>query len=92
MRRTRLYQILICLLCLFPVWSQAQSLTQYEYWFDDNFSARKSAGLSGYEADIDVGIDASRLGNGLHKLSLRVQQSDGMYSPVTTHYFFKAQV
>ncbi len=92
MRRTRLYQILICLLCLFPVWSQAQSLTQYEYWVDDNFSARKSAGLSGYEADIDVGIDASRLGNGLHKLSLRVQQSDGMYSPVTTHYFFKAQV
>ena len=92
MRRTRLYQILICLLCLFPVWSQAQSLTQYEYWIDDNFSARKSAGLSGYEADIDVGIDASRLGNGLHKLSLRVQQSDGMYSPVTTHYFFKAQV
>ena len=92
MRRTRLYQILICLLCLFPVWSQAQSLTQYEYWIDDNFSARKSAGLSGYEADIDVGIDASRLGNGLHKLCLRVQQSDGMYSPVTTHYFFKAQV
>ena len=92
MRRTRLYQILICLLCLFPVWSQAQSLTQYEYWFDDNFSARKSAGLSGYEADIDVGIDASRLGNGLHKLCLRVQQSDGMYSPITTHYFFKAQV
>ena len=92
MRRTRLYQILICLLCLFPVWSQAQSLTQYEYWFDDNFSARKSAGLSGYEADIDVAIDASRLGNGLHKLCLRVQQSDGMYSPVTTHYFFKAQV
>ncbi len=92
MRRTRLYQILICLLCLFPVWSQAQSLTQYEYWIDDNFSARKSAGLSGYKADIDVGIDASRLGNGLHKLSLRVQQSDGMYSPITTHYFFKAQV
>lgn len=92
MRRTRLYQILICLLCLFPVWSQAQSLSQYEYWFDDNFSARKSAGLSGYEADIDVGIDASRLGNGLHKLCLRVQQSDGMYSPITTHYFFKAQV
>lgn len=92
MRRTRLYQILICLLCLSPVWSQAQSLTQYEYWFDDNFSARKSAGLSGYEADIDVGIDASRLGNGLHKLCLRVQQSDGMYSPITTHYFFKAQV
>jgi len=92
MRRTRLYQILICLLCLFPVWSLAQSLTQYEYWIDDNFSARKSAGLSGYEADIDVAIDASRLGNGLHKLCFRVQQSDGMYSPVTTHYFFKAQV
>lgn len=92
MRRTRLYQILIWLLCLFPVWSLAQSLTQYEYWIDDNFSARKSAGLSGYEADIDVGIDASRLGNGLHKLCLRVQQSDGMYSPITTHYFFKAQV
>lgn len=91
MRRIKLYQILICLLCLFPVWSLAQSLTQYEYWIDDNFSARKSAGLSGYEADIDVAIDASRLGNGLHKLCLRVQQSDGMYSPITTHYFFKMQ-
>ena len=91
MRRTKLYQMLICLLCLFPVLSQAQSLTQYEYWFDDNFSARKSAGLSGYEADIDVGIDASKLGNGLHKLCLRVQQSGDMYSPITTHFFFKMQ-
>ncbi len=92
MRRTRLYQILICLLCLSPTWSQAQSLTQYEYWFDDDYSGRETVGLSGYEADIDVGINASSLGNGLHKFSLRVKQSDGMYSSVTTGYFFKAQV
>ena len=92
MSRTRLFQLLICLLCLSPALSQAQMLTQYEYWFDDDFSTRKTVGLSGYEADIDVGIDARSLGNGLHKFCLRVKQSDGMYSPVTTGYFFTAQV
>lgn len=91
MRQIRLYQLLVCLLCLIPVLSQAQSLTRYEYWFDDNYSAKRTGGLSGTESDIEVDIDAHSLSSGMHQLFFRVLQSDGKYSPVTTKTFFKMQ-
>ena len=36
MSRKTIYSLLVCLLCLQPTLTQAQSLTQYEYWFDDD--------------------------------------------------------
>lgn len=92
MNRIKIYSILLCILCLLPVLTQAQTLTQYEYWFDDDFANRQAVSLSGANATIDVDIDASSLGTGLHRFHLRFQQSDGMYSAVTSNYFFKAQM
>lgn len=92
MNKIKIYSILLCLLCLSPVLTQAQTLTQYEYWFDDDFANRQAVSLSGANATIDVDIDASSLGTGLHRFHLRFQQSDGMYSAVTSNYFFKAQM
>ena len=92
MNSRRFYHIWICLLCLLPALVTAQTLTQYEYWFDDGFDNRITMGLSGTEKDVTAGLDTRSLGNGLHQFFLRLKQSDGMYSPITSQYFFKAQV
>lgn len=92
MNSRKFYYIWICLLCLFPALVTAQTLTHYEYWFDDGFDNRITMGLSGTEKDVTAGLDTRSLGNGLHQFFLRLKQSDGMYSPITSQYFFKAQV
>lgn len=79
----------LCLLFLFPALSFGQTLTEYEYWFDDNFSARKSGNLNGEADTFNTEIDASELGPGAHKFCFRVRQSDGHYSPITSSIFMK---
>ena len=66
-------------------------LTQYEYWFDDDFDGRTSGSLSGYTALFDQKVDASSLSNGVHKFSFRVKQSGGEYdySAITSTLFLK---
>lgn len=81
--------IIACLLCCLPVLSFAQSLTQYEYWFDDNISTRKTGSLSGTSAVVKASIDTEQVGFGLHKFCFRAKQSDGMYSAVTSSLFMK---
>ncbi|MBR7086602.1 MAG: hypothetical protein IKI47_03550 [Prevotella sp.] len=80
---------LLLLLMLLPLCGFAQTLTQYEYWFDDDFAGRRIASLSGKEKDLTVTIDTYFLETGLHRLSLRVKQSDGHYSAITTSSFIK---
>lgn len=67
----------------------AQQLTRYEYWFDNGYSSRHSASLSGYTAVINDAIDTQQLGDGLHTFFLRVKQDDGYYSPVAATAFLK---
>ena len=86
MSRKTIFTILICLL---PMLLQAQTLTKYEYWFDDNYAGRRAGSLSGTEDEIDINVATAQLQAGLHKLRFRVKQSDGMYSPVSTSFFFK---
>ena len=80
---------LLLLLMLLPLCGFAQTLTQYEYWFDDDFAGRRIASLSGKEKDLTVTIDTYFLETGLHRLNLRVKQSDGKYSAITTSSFLK---
>ena len=80
---------LLLLLMLLPLCGFTQTLTQYEYWFDDDFAGRRIAGLSGKEKDLTVTIDTYFLETGLHRLNLRVKQSDGKYSAITTSSFLK---
>ena len=89
MSRKRLYSLFACLLCLLPVLIQAQSLTRYEYWFDDNFSGRVSKSMSGTDKLVNLSIDTEQLDNGVHKFSFRAKQSDGYYSAVTSSLFLK---
>ncbi len=89
MRRNLFTPILACLLCLLPVLTQAQSLTRYEYWFDDNFSGRQSGSLSGTNTALTLSVGTDQLDYGVHKFSIRARQSDGMYSAVTSSLFLK---
>lgn len=67
----------------------AQQLVQYEYWFDQAFSRRQTVALSGNMATIDDALDTRQLNDGMHTFHLRVKQSDGAHSPVTSSMFFK---
>ena len=81
--------IIACLLCLIPDLSFAQSLTTYEYWFDDSFGSRQSGSLSGTNTVVKLSVGTDQLDNGVHKFSFRAKQSDGKYSAVTSSLFLK---
>ena len=42
MRRIVIQGLLACLLALFPGLLPAQTLTSYEYWFDDDVAGRQT--------------------------------------------------
>ena len=89
MSRKSLYICVTCLLYLLPALSFAQSLTLYEYWFDDDFDNRISSSLSGANAVVNTSIDVNQLDNGIHKFSFRAKQSDGKFSAVSSSLFLK---
>ncbi len=89
MRSLIIQGLLACLLALFPASLIAQTLTRYEYWFDDDFANHKSGTLSGSYKVLTLGIDTYFMTQGIHKFSFRVKQSDGYYSAVTSSLFLK---
>lgn len=89
MRRIIIQGLLSCLLALFPGLTLAQTLTGYEYWFDDDFAERQTGTLSGTIDLVNVNVDARRLPHGVHTLNIRARQSDGMYSAVSSSTFIK---
>lgn len=89
MSRKTFINFIACLLCLFPALTFAQSLTQYEYWFDENFSGRQSGSLSGTNTMLRLSVGTDQLDNGVHKFSFRARQSDGKYSAITSSLFLK---
>lgn len=89
MSRIIINLIRLCLLCMLPCLTWAQSLTQYEYWFDDDFNGRVSGSLSGTDAIFKSSISTDQLDNGIHKFCFRAKQSDGKYSAITSSLFLK---
>ena len=89
MSRKTFISIVACLLCLLPALTYAQSLTRYEYWFDDDFAGRVSGNLSGASDAVSLSIGTDQLENGVHKFSFRARQSDGKYSAITSSLFLK---
>lgn len=89
MRRIIIQGLLACLLALFPVMTLAQTLTRYEYWFDDDFASRQSSSLSGSYKVLRLSIDTYFMPLGVHKFSFRVRQSDGHYSAISSSLFLK---
>ena len=92
MRRIIIQGLLACLLALFPGLIPAQSLTFYEYWFDDDISGRQTGALNGTEVLFESTIDTEHLPDGVHFLNFRAKQSDGQYSSVTSSCFYKMKI
>ena len=84
MRRIIIQGLLSCLLALFPGLTLAQTLTSFEYWFDDGFERRQSVTIHGGDFLIETNIDTRQLSQGVHSLSFRAKQSDGMYSAISS--------
>ncbi len=89
MSRKSFISIVASLLCLLPALTYAQSLTRYEYWFDDDFAGRVLGNLSGASDAVSLSIGTDQLENGIHKFSFRARQSDGKYSAITSSLFLK---
>ena len=92
MRRIIIQGLLSCLLALFPGLMLAQTLTNYEYWFDDNFAERQTGTLSSTVDAVNIDASARSLSQGIHTLNFRAKQSDGYYSSVTSSTFIKIAV
>ena len=81
--------LLASLLALLPGGLVAQTLTGYEFWFDDDFAGRKTFTTSGSYREIRLSADTYFIPVGVHKISFRVRQSDGYYSAISSSLFLK---
>lgn len=65
---------------------QEQEVVAYEYYIDDETDKRTSVVTDG--GLVDFNTDVSSLSSGLHKLSLRTQDSGGRWSTPHIQYFY----
>ena len=68
-------------------------ITDYEYWFDDDFTNRKK--ITAQTPDVLLTVqtaDASELTEGVHSMRFRVRNGDGQWSVVYSQKFFKPSV
>ena len=72
-----------------------KSITQQMYWIDGNTSAAQTVGLANAAAvleDESYEIDISSLSPGPHRLTMRVKDSEGVWSVPMTRYFVVPRV
>lgn len=83
--------ILGILLGLLPQVLTAQTLTQYEYWFDGDVSNSTAVSMGGTDVYVNPSISTDGLSDGIHLFSIRFRQSGGEYpySPTYSQFFFK---
>ncbi len=87
MNRTRYLGLsLLTLLCWLTAVAQTPpTVTNFEYWFDQQFDSHKTETMTGdtWSSSIDI----STLKTGLHSVAFRVSDSDGKYSPTVVKNF-----
>jgi hypothetical protein len=65
-------------------------IVAYEYWFDDNYSAKTSASVTAQDVvELDAALSTTGLATGSHLLHLRYQDENGAWSAVSTSNFYK---
>lgn len=65
-------------------------IKHYEYWFDDNFSARTSVTTSVVSLyKLESSISTEGLPAGLHTLQIRFQDNAGLWSSTASQFFIK---
>ena len=86
----RMKRILVNFLLLIVVLvvSQAQDISRYEYWLDDNHSERYLVDSS--DKDIAFNISTVSLSEGVHSLNFRAYRSDGVWGDFNRYLFYIA--
>jgi len=74
--------LLLLLLC----GAQAQSITQYEYWTDDDYASRTTVSSSG--GDISLSINTASLAAGVHFLNFRACRDDGVWGNFYRYLYY----
>ena len=65
-------------------------ITAYEYWFDNDYAGKIAEAVSdGSRFNLMTSINTSSLNNGLHRLNIRFQDTDGRWCSVLSHTFYK---
>lgn len=62
--------------------AQNLSLSKYEYWVDRDYDSRISQTLSNAQETINFQIDTHEMAEGIHTVSLHIQDSEGNWSGI----------
>lgn len=79
-------QVCLLLLLLALCGLNAQSISQYEYWTDDDYAARSVVDASVNE--ITLSISTETLGAGVHFLNFRAQRDDGIWGDFCRYMYY----
>ena len=74
--------LLLLLLC----GAQAQSISQYEYWTDDDYASRKVSSWMGGE--VSLTINTASLKAGVHYLNFRACRDDGVWGNFYRYLYY----
>lgn len=67
-----------------------QTITGYEYWFDNDYANKVTVSVANLAVlNINTQINTTQLGAGIHIFNFRSKQSNGSWSPVNTQFFHK---
>lgn len=69
--------------------AQEKIITQYQYWIDQEKQNETNVEFRGNNVDtVEFTIDSGELSEGLHNLYIRIQDSEGVWSNLTSWGFF----
>lgn len=66
--------------------AQAQDISRYEYWTDDNYAGRSVVTAS--DSDITLGVSTDGLSAGIHFLNFRAAGSDGTWGNYYRYLYY----
>lgn len=81
----RLITSLTILLLLLSV-IQAQTLSQYEYWTDDNYNGRVT--VEATSGEVMLSINTATQASGIHYLNFRALRSDGVWGNYCRYLYY----
>ncbi len=87
LKHIRIWAAALAMAWIVPL--SAQTLSELEYWFDRDIDGLQSVGIGGQEESVETDISTAGLTVGLHWLNIRVKDSDGIYSGVSSSPFLK---
>ncbi len=74
--------LLLLLLC----GAKAQSISQYEYWTDDDYASRKVSSATG--GDVSLSVSTEMLEAGVHFLNFRACRDDGVWGNFYRYLYY----